>query len=158
MTKTVVHCLFAFGRFSFVFLKLNKKYSLSDRSPFTPRNCAITQFQIIKLYRLTLASMVYICFEVSIFCVYLHGVSHSVIAHKPGNVEQNKSIIVRQHFNLQEKAGCYFFFFIISTGVENKAIDKLRGWQQFCLFAFMDVSFGKSDSNLVECIDLHLFR
>lgn len=50
------------------------------------------------------------------------------------------------------------FFFIISTGVENKAIDKLRGWQQFCLFAFMDVSFGKSDSNLVECIDLHLFR
>lgn len=114
MTKTVVHCLFAFGRFSFVFLKLNKKYSLSDRSPFTPRNCAITQFQIIKLYRLTLASMVYICFEVSIFCVYLHGVSHSVIAHKPGNVEHNKSIIVRQHFNLQEKAGCYFFFFLLS--------------------------------------------
>lgn len=111
VTKTVVHCLFAFGRLSFIFLKLNKKYSLSDRSTFSPRNCAITQFQIMKLYHLTPASMVYICFEVSIFCVYLYGVSHSVFAHKPGNVEQNKSIIARQHLNLQGKSWLIFFYY-----------------------------------------------
>lgn len=158
VTKTVVHCLFAFGRLSFIFLKLNKKYSLSDRSTFSPRNCAITQFQIMKLYHLTPASMVYICFEVSIFCVYLYGVSHSVFAHKPGNVEQTSQLLPGSIWIYKGKAGWYFLIIIISTGVENKAIDKLRGWQQFCLFAFMHVSFGKSDSNLVECIELHLFR
>lgn len=87
----------------------------------------------------------YVHFEVSIFCVYLHGVSHCVFSHKPRNVQQNKSIIARQGLNLQEeieeKKQKLAVIFTTSTGFKNKAIDKFWGLQPFYLFVCPYICF-----------------
>lgn len=98
MTKPAVQSLFAFAFWeTFCHIPEAKESTVSTiEVHFLLSNCAITQFQIIKLHQLTLTpKTVYVCFEVSIFCVYLHEVSHCDFSHKPRDVEQNKSIIAK---------------------------------------------------------------
>lgn len=136
VTKTVVQSFF----FLLCHIPEAKESTVSMiEVHFLLSNCAITQFQNIKLYQLTLTpKQLYVRFEVSIFCINLHGVGQCLL---PQITQCGAKQVNYCHAAFESTEKELAVIFIVSTGFKNKELNKLRGFQpflclSFCLFFF----------------------
>lgn len=158
MTKPAVQTLFAFH-----ILKLKKVHSRWQKSNFSSQICNYTVSDHKAWPAHPDPNGLYVCFEVSIFCVYLRGASHCVFSHKPRNVVQNKSIISRKHLNLPgEKNWLQFLLFPQDLKTRDLAcfvvchcfIDL-----SLCLFHWINWIYiwtGTGSSCVSSCLNIHM--